>query len=400
MTDFGVTPTGFVLKRLEDILKSIQDRHRVSFGDEIDSAIATELGQLDGNFASELAEIWELAQEAFNGFDIENAADYLLTALASLVGTARPAAKATTVVGTVNLNAGSSAPAGSIVYISGRPDLQFTLDATYTNSGGSPADIPANATATQTGPIVAASGTTWVIQTPASGWNNFQNATHDAVPGRNVANDIELRQLMIDERAIRGGSTLRAIMADLRNTTDHPELANIRSVDGLENDGDVVNADALPPHSIELIIDDGDSPPTTSTTAIAQTIWDSKGGGVQTTGTFSATATDANGDPQTVKYSYVATRPVYLSYTLNKTSDYPSDGDTQVKDAILAYATQIKAGQNVVALAFEAIPLSIKGVLDVTSFHLGFAPSPSGTTNLTIGRRERATFAGANITIT
>jgi hypothetical protein len=397
-TAFGVIPTGFNRKLLSDILTSIQDKHRTTFGEGIDVAVATELGQLDGNIASELAEIWELAEEAYHGFDRDAAADYLLTALASLTGTERRAARATTVVGVCNLNAGSTAPSGSLVYPTGRPDLLFSLDAAATNSGGSPADIAASATCNQTGPIPITAGTTWVIQTPASGWNNFTNAAHDGVTGRNVDTDIQLRQRMFDELAIRGGSTLRAVKADLENTAAHPELAGIRFVEGLENVDDLIDSNGLTPHSIEMLIDDGDSP-SVADNDIAQTIFDSKAAGIKTNGSTLASAVDENGTSQPVRFSRFTLKPVYLAYTLVKTADYPADGDTQIKDLILAKGQALTGGDDVIALAFQAIPLAVAGVTDVTAFALGFAPSPTLDANLPVGIRERATFSGAHVTI-
>jgi len=401
MTDFGLTSAGFNRKQLQDILKSIQDRHRATFGEGIDVAIATELGQLDGNFASELAECWEVLEVGVNGFDPEKAADYLLTVLASLTGTIRRAAKASKFTAlhplTVNLNAGSTFPADSLIYPAGRPDITFSIDADVHNAGGSPADFPALATCTQTGPILIVASTTWVIQTPASGVNSVTNAD-DCVVGRDVDTDTQLRQRRQDELALRGGSTIRAIRADLLDIENHPELTGINSVFVLENTSSVPDANALPPKSFEVLIDDGDTP-TVANNDVAQAIFDSKPAGIDSVGGTSGTAIDENLDNQTEFFTRVTPKPVYIDLTLTTGEGFPGDGAAQVKAAIVALGIKYKIHQDVVALALRAAALTVSGVIDVPAFTLGFSPSPGGTANLSIGVRERAKFDSTLITV-
>ena len=402
MTDYGVTPQGFNKKPLEAILKDIGDAQKNAFGAAFDTDDSTAQGQLNGTFSSALSEAWELLEVAFHGFDPAAAADYLLTVLASLTGTTRRAAKASTVTLTLNLNAGATVNAGALVSRAGRPDVVFETLATATNSGGAPADIAVAAQCTQTGPVAAPAGSLTVIVNSVSGWNTVTNAA-DAALGRNVDNDIILRQRREQQLALRGGSTVAAIKADLLDADSVPALSDMRAVTVLENTSDSVVA-GMPPHSVEAIIDDGDTP-TISNDVIAQVIWDSKPGGIATTGGASGTAVDANGDPQTVNFSRVTLMPVYVVLSLTKTSDYPVTGDTLVKEAIAAAGAQYDISDIVIALSLRASALAIEtggvtGVTDVPAFTLGFAPAPSGTSNLDPGLRGRATFSTTNITIT
>src|SRR4051812_32783987 len=107
MTDFGVIPAGFNRKQLSDILADITAKQRATFGELLDTATATELGQLNGTFASGLAEVWEIAETAYHAFDPDAAEDYALTAIAALTGTARRQAKPSTAPLSLNLNAGA-----------------------------------------------------------------------------------------------------------------------------------------------------------------------------------------------------------------------------------------------------------------------------------------------------
>ena len=403
MTEFGVVSTGFNRKQLSDILADITARQRATFGALLDTAAATEIGQLNGTFASGLAECWEIAEAAYHAYDPDAASDAALTSLAALTGTARKAAKASSTVLTLNLNAGASVGAGSIVQHSTRPDIRFTVDVGVANLSAVAANFTVAATCSQVGPVGAIAGSLTVIITPASGWNTVTNAV-DAIPGWLVDNDIILRQKREDELALRGGSTVAAIRADLLDTGNHPELSGINSVQVLENPTDTTSATGLPAHSFETVIDDfaadGVTHQVVTANSIAQAIWDSKPAGIAATGNASATATDKTGAPQVMRFSYITPKPIYFSLTLVRNSLYPSDGDAQVKAALVARGALLKAGESVVALIFKAVPLGIAGVVDVSAFTLGFGPSPAASVNLPIQVRERATVASPNTVLT
>lgn len=381
----GITPEGFDRKTLEQILSSIQASQRAVFGDTFDAvSVNTPEGQLNAIFASHLAELWELCEELYHGMDPDSAAAYLLTALAALTGTLRRGATAS--VSTrqrLNINAGATVPAGTLIAHELRPDILFSTDADVTNGTGSAANFEVSATCTQTGPIGALTGSLTVIVNTVSGLNSTTNL-EDATLGRNVDSDATLRQRREDQLALRGGSTTAAVKADLL------EVAGIESAEVLENTTDAV-VGGLPPHSIEAVIDDGNVP-SVDNDVIAQAIWDSKAGGIRTTGSASGTAIDAAGDPQTVYFSRVTYKPVYITLHQTTDGDFPVDGQDQTKDAIVAYGQEhFGLGVDVIALGLRASAL-IVGVSDVPTFTLGFTPAPVGTSNLAIAQRERSYF--------
>lgn len=398
MVDFGVTPEGFNKKTLADILKSVGDRQRAVFGAAYDTGTSTAAGQLNGTFASELAEGWELLEEAYHGADPDAAAGYLLTALAGLTGTIRrPAAPSKSRRQQLTLNAGATVNAGSLIAHAGRPDILFATDTAVTNGGGSPASFEVIATCTQNGAIPALAGALTVIVNPVSGWTATTNIS-DATLGRDIDSDTVLRQRREAQLALRGGSTVQAIAADLLDVESVPELEDMRDVSVLENATDAV-VNGMPPHAFEALIDDGDTP-TIDDDLIAQIILDGKPAGIATTGSSSGTALDANEDPVTVYFSRVTLRPVYIDITVTHTDEYPVDGDAQVEAAILAAGADYAISDVVIALHLRAAALSVAGVTDVPVFELGFAPAPAGTSNLSPGTRARATFSSTNILVT
>jgi len=173
----------------------------------------------------------------------------------------------------------------------------------------------------------------------------------------------------------------------------------MESVTVIENSTMFVDSLGNPPKSFQAIVYDGVSP-AVDDDLIAQTIWDAKPGGIEAYGTSSGTAEDSLGVSRTVEFSRPTGVPIYLVVEVQRDpTTYP--GAQAVKDAIVAAGRAGRlVGDDVVALRLKASPLSVIGVYDVTSFTLGIAPAPVGTSNITIAFNELATFDTANITVT
>jgi uncharacterized phage protein gp47/JayE len=387
----GITTTGFVRKTLDEIKQALADaQHAASeLGPTLDTDDEAALGQLNATFASALAECWELLEECYHGFDPDSATDALLVALCSLTGTLYHAATRGTVTLTLHLDAGTTVPAGSLVAVTDRPDIQVATDTGVT--AATDGTYYVTAAFVDAGLINAFAGTLEVIVTPVGGWNSVTNAA-DAIPGTAADTNVTLRQRRENELARRGGSTLAAIRADVL------QVDGVAACTVLENTGDGPDANGLPAHSFEALIDDGDTP-AAADNDVAQAIWDSKPAGILAYGADDGVAIDENDDNHTVAFSRVTIKPVYIDVGVTTNDDYPVDGDAQVKAAIVVAGQILSIGDDVIALKLRAACFTVSGVVDVPTFELGFSASPSGTANLVIGLRERASFATTRITV-
>lgn len=74
---FGITPEGFNLKRLSDILSDIEEKERSFFG-TIDVSGDSVFGQLNGTFANQCSDLWEQTQKAYNASSPALASDITL----------------------------------------------------------------------------------------------------------------------------------------------------------------------------------------------------------------------------------------------------------------------------------------------------------------------------------
>ena len=398
MTAYGVTPTGYVAKPVEVVLSDTIERAKASsaIGPRKNYGPSSSLGQMLRVLCVDAAELWELGGVLWAIADPNAALDAALDNVCSLTGTERLAAAPTRVTtARVNLDAGTTLPAGTLATVDGRPDLVFELDTDVTNSGGSAAYIdlePLGAAfvCTQTGPIEVEPSTLIVRASSVSGWNSITN-NEAGVTGRNVETNIELRLRRQGQLAKKGARTVRAIRAALL------DLEGVESCVVLENKSDFPDANGLARKSFEVVIDDGTTPAVEDDT-IAQTIFDQDVAGILPQGSSSGTATDEDLVEHTVAFSRVERLNVYIDITLTTGVGFPLDGEDQVAAAIVKAGDAYDAGDTAVALYLRSQAFTIPGVIDVPSFTLGYTISPVGTSNLPVTARQRNTFDVARIT--
>lgn len=132
MTVYGVTPQGFVPKRLEDIKLEMQARFRSTFGNSVNLDDRSPFGQVIGIFADREMNLWELAEQIYNSQYPATAEGTNLDNVASITGAVRkPAVKS---VGVVTLfgTVGTLIPKDSVVSVAGNSVARFNtkIDAT------------------------------------------------------------------------------------------------------------------------------------------------------------------------------------------------------------------------------------------------------------------------------
>lgn len=397
----GVLPEGFVIKTLAEVRADIVARlvESPDVGPSQDYSDTDPLGQVISSLASEIAEVWELGYAVHTSGDPEGALDVALDQLLALSGSERIDARASTVTCTLNLDAGTLVPAGSLISVDGRPDIQFALDVDVENTGGTTEDFDGEFTCTVEGPIGANAGTLTVIDSAVSGWNSVTNPA-DAIRGRNAASNVEFRQRWADERARSGSTTVGAIRAALLDTETTPEFETIEKVLVLQNKTTAYDANGLPPKSVEAIVDDG-AIPSVDDDLIAQVLWDrGSAGGIDTHGTESGTATDSEGFPQTMRFSRVTRREIYIEIEVETSPAFPTDGVTKLKTKLAEVGNLYDVSEDVIAQFIKLQAFSIAGVVDVPAFAIGFAVDPVDEDNLSIGYRERAVFDTTRIEVT
>lgn len=384
-TLWGVQPNGFYAPNTAEIVAVLSADLQAAIPNLDTDPDAIE-GQQVGIYSAQAAALWEGLKVVHDSNNPDNAEGDLLVDLAMLSGTPYHGPKPTRVIALVTLAAGTTLTAGvSTASLAGHPELTFTPVSDYTAADDGTFQVIFEAF--ETGPTVVTAGQLSVIASPTSGWTNITNEAA-GVTGTDGDTDATLRLRREVDLAKTGTSTALALQADIEALTD------VTSAKVLENHTATIDGNSVPGNSFECLVYG-----TPDTTALAQAIWEGGPMGISSTGTTTISYVDSYGITRSVKYTPISAVPIYLAYTLTKLSTYV--GDTTFKsDVVTALQKVATPGADVIAVRVAAVAFSEQGVADVPAFALGTSPGPTGTSNISIGVRQIATFSAANVSVT
>lgn len=443
---FGLTPTGFLIKTLLQIREDMNARLQTTFGASTDVGDQSVLGQITGIYAEALSLVWELAEAVNSSMNPDAATGAALDALCALTGTFREPATYSTAMLTLVGDDGTLVPVatqartsstsrvfstvedatiaqvdawapntayavGDIVRNSSAPERVYecTDPGTSDSSGGPTSTSTAitdngvvwrylgdgdgvaevNSACTESGPVIAVAYDISEIVTAVLGLNAITNRD-DAEPGTDQMTDEDLRETRERELAGPGTGTANAILADIERLSD-----DISAVRVFINNTDDTDADGMPPHSVEVLVQGGEDQD------IFDQLLNSVAAGIATHGTETGTAVDTQGNSHTIKFSRPEEVPIYVDITLIKDPD-EYEGDDAVKAAIAALDEDANAvGRDAVASYIAGrVFREVDGILDITAVLIDDAPGPVASTTIPITLRQLATFDTDNISVT
>jgi len=438
----ALTTTGLTIQSLEEIETEIKSNLWNTFSTSLALTSLSLFGQIVSVIAERLALCHELLQAIYNSQDPDAGTGTSLEALCALTGTTRLAARPSTAFVTLTGTAGTVVTAGSragngvgvewslddpaaalAAVTAWASSTAYTVGQYRTNASrvyvcrtagtsagsggptttssditdgtahwrylgdGTAATHNVPVTATVDGPNQSVAGTIVEIVTPISGWSGVYNQT-DATLGADEETDEDLRTRRELELSQPGTSPPDALRADLL------EVDGVTNVIVFYNPQDTTDADGMPPHSVEALVQGG------ADQDITDAIGAGVAAGIQTHGTNTFTWTDDNGTDHDIKWSRPTEVLIYVDITLLKDpAFYPLDGDDQVKAAIVAYGDSLPVGRNVVASAVASAAFRVAGVLDVTATLIDDAPAPATSTTVVIGTRELALYDTSRVAV-
>ena len=381
-----LSDTGLDVPSLSELQTLIEDNLRTRFGSSINLLPNTVFAQLVGSQAFRDDQTWQAIQDLYGGLDPAGAAGILLDYMCARVGVVRLPATESSVTLTLDLDAATTVPAGSLVSHE-TTGVQFRLrdDVTSTTAG----EYEGVALSVDVGPVEASANTLTQIDTPVTGWNTVTNDAQ-ATPGSFVETDAALRLRRDDLLTIRAGSTLDAITADVR------AVENVLVVKGYENTTSVVDADSRPPHSYEMVIFDNAA----DDDSIAQAIFDSGPAGIESFSfsVDSGTAIDADDNEHTIAFTRATTVPIFFEIDVTKNEDYPVDGDDQVAAALAGAGDELAIGETLYASAFYGAVFQVAGVVAITDLRVDDV-EPAVTTSVDLSVREIPTFDAGDVVV-
>lgn len=388
MADHGISITGFKRKRLDELLVEINDEMTTVFGSGLTLTPESVDGQITGIISESNANLWELAEEAYNAFNPSAAEGVILSNLVQLTGIRRLDAAPSNVTLVVGGVPGTLIPQGSLV-TSTSSLAQFT-----TSTGviiGPTLFSAVEAVAIVDGAITGPATTITQIDTPIVGWSTVNNP-NDAILGRSIETDVELRSRQARSVAIKAQSSLDAIFASVSN------LDGVIAVNAIENPTNVIDAEGLPPHSFRVVVTGG------ANSDIAQTIWEKKPAGILSFGTTTVIITDSQGLPHDISFSRPTEIPIFVTVNVTALAGFPVNGIALIQQAIIDYAMGTLTPDRDFALGDDIFAsrlyTAVNSVPDhiVTSLLVGVTPVPL-LDQVPIASDEIGTFDIINIAV-
>lgn len=396
MTDYGVSSTGFLRKTIENIVAEMEADELAEIAADLDVSTDQIVGQLNGIFARQLGIAWEQLELLYHAFDTDAAEGRLLEMLGKLTGTFRRGSTASEVIQDCDMDTGVHLQPGvHFISVDDKPEIRFTPKADYTAvvTGHQLVTFVCEAL----GPVPAYAGTVNVIATPVANWRTTVNPD-DAELGLETDLDPAFRRRREQEIATIGSATVRAVTANILQAFGK----KLQTLVVFENDGDNVDSNGLSPHSLEVLIFDGDVP-SVDNDELAQVIFDSKAGGIHTSGNVTGHALAlVNGVTQTknVLFSRAVQLPVYLIISLVKKIGAPYVGDETLKQQVAALANAyFGPGDYIIKERLDAFVLSCAGVKDMVSIKLGLSSNPTLSTNIPVTIRQIGRFSTSRISV-
>lgn len=163
------------------------------------------------------------------------------------------------------------------------------------------------------------------------------------IAGRDEETDAEFRQSYADKIFNRSSMMLESIRSAILNN-----VQGVTSVAPYENASHEWDEYGRPPHSIEIVVDGGDS------TEIARQILQKKAGGINTYGDTSVVLAGEYDEDITIRFSRPTTVYTWfhLGITLNKNEAIPPNYVDLLRDVVLEHMGELNAGKDVVPQEF------------------------------------------------
>jgi uncharacterized phage protein gp47/JayE len=252
---------------------------------------------------------------------------------------------------------------------------------------------------TATGPTQVLAETLDTIDNPVAGFQEITNF-QDGVVGRDVETDTAARVRRKITLRKQASASAIAIQAKLISG----DVPGVLTAVVYENITEVTDADGIPPHSVEAVVEGGDE------LLIAQAIDEKRAGGIPTFGNVNGgdgiDIVDGQGFTRAIKFSRPTPQYVHIEcdLTLYSEEDFPEGGEDLVAAALLEFGQSLPVGKDLLVGRFRAAAVvAVEGV-GAAVIRIDVTPAPGDsptldTVDIPIGIRERADFDSTRITV-
>lgn len=236
---------------------------------------------------------------------------------------------------------------------------------------------------TTPGPVEEPIGVLNIIATPSLAWDYVWNPFAASV-GSFRETDEALRIRFRDTKFQRATNIIESLYTALYS------LDGVEEVLILENDSDTTDGYGNPPHSFLVIVEGG------LNSSIAQEIWRNRPIGITSNGDIEVDLLDSFGFIRSSRFSRPEYTPIYVELSLTKGPTFPTDGEDQIREAIVAAINEYGIGQDVIYSRLYSPINSVPGH-QVDTLELGIDPGTLAPGNVVIPFDGKAIISKENI---
>ena len=384
----AVDERGFLRPTYEELLENRIEQAKTLFGEDIDTSEYTALGKFIRLSVYDLETAWEQLEYVYYARFPNTASGTSLDRLLPFAGISRnPATAARHTVKFTGIK-DFEIPVGFIVGTDN--NIQFYLENPVTI--GEDGTATGTVACTQLGtagnvPIGAIS----IIVNPSASVNSVQHLAVIEL-GENTETDNALRERFTKAILGSGSSTASSIYGAIMR------ISGVKDCTIIENDTEETDSAGRPSHCFETYV----YAPGSLDNEIAQTIFEKKPLGIQTYGTTTVTVV---GDETTakggiaIKFTHVVETVIKVKATVKYDDDFPADGISQIKLAIMEYISGLGSGGDVILSALYGRIHSVPGVRETSSLQIAADSGEYAASNITVTPTQVATTSTDDITI-
>lgn len=365
---------GLILDRYTDVLSRLHVKYKEEYGDSINLASDSFDGHLAELISLVQAEMNDIVQELHDQGEVKNATKSALEAAVSFIGMQRQQASPSTIEEIQITSAkATTVLKGSLFETVAGVKFATDVDLVFTAAGNE----TVTGTCTENGPFDVEIGGLDTLTNSISGITAVTNLTA-AIPGSYQQTDGELKYAHELATATTGEGDVASIYEGLSETT---------GVTGLyveENDTSEYIG-LIPGKSLYVVVIGG------SDTDVATTIYAKKTGSVTTYGTDENVSIydDTLCQSRVINFDRGADTSVYIEMTLQKVvGQYPDNGDDTIKEGLAELYSTKRLNNDVIYNEHWGAIYAVPGIV-VNSLYVGLAASPSGTSNISMSKKQR-----------
>jgi uncharacterized phage protein gp47/JayE len=374
-----VTAAGYVADRLDAIVAKLESGFRGIYGADINLDPDSPDGQMVGFIGQIRTDLEELGEDIYNQLDPDHAKGVWLEQRAAYAGLRRRLASYSYLRDVIlSGRPGSIIPAGSLVADGNNIRWRSVSAVTLNADGSARADFRSE----DLGAFDVPADTVLAIKTVVLGW---QAATTlgAAEVGAEEEQDPQLRARFFRSRSRPATASAEAIEAKVA------ELPDVRQVVCLENYTDVVDADGVPAHGINVVVDGGDDD------AIALVIRQNKPGGTAMRGDVVVNVPVRSGT-RPIRFDRPAIVPAAAQVTVKRAANFTAIDVDGIKAALAAL--QFEVGEDVL-LSRLYTPINTVPGFWVQELLIGVVGGDLSTDNIEVDARSLARFAPEDIEV-